>query len=229
MLAASLIDFTDSPLPNATALGKWGAMLNVNVAGNRPIPADDTAESSPDWVEKMLGPLRMEHPRPRLTILGEAARIRLERVSVMWLASGIHIVPGSVKEPSKEVHYSIKSRDGGFLGSDSSSRCISEWQEEGTDTGWSIRSANDGGIYLEKSGMSISLPSSGGDTNAQMVNSSNSAQEEWLVRPVGDGYFRFVSRVTGDVLTSSGAGYCAIVSASDGSTTQEWSISAVKQ
>ena len=225
MLAASGVEFADAPIDNATAIGAFGELLNVNVTGNHPVPANDAGNSSAAWIEQMLSPVRTQSPRPRLPISSTAARIRIERVLITSTAAGIHVMPDATSDSiTSASSYVLKDRNNIVVSSNSTLDCISEVPENGNDAGWTVSSASDGGIYLESSAQSLSVPNSGGVSNAALAPSSNDAHLEWIVLPVGDGYFRIVNRATGDALTSGGSGSCASLSVPDGSDTQEWSI-----
>ena len=224
MLAASGVEFADAPIDNASAIGVFGELLNANVTGNHPIPASDAGNSSATWIEQMLSPLRTQSPRPRLPLSSAAARIRLERVLITSTAAGTHVMRDATTDSTTSASsYVLRDRNNIVVSSNSTVDCISEVPENGNDAAWNVRPASDGGIYLESSAQSVSESISGG-ANAVLAPSSDDAHLEWVVLPMGDGYFRIVNRVTGDALTSGGSGSCVSLGVPDGSATQEWSI-----
>lgn len=225
LLAASAIQFTESPVLATRAAGKIAGILNANVTGNHPVSTNDFGETSPQWIEHMLGPVRTQHPRPRLPLENTAARIRIRRVYLASTATGIHILPKYSSGSVGPIGYSVTSRNGDALSSTAAPDCVSQFPGS-TGTEWIFASSFDGGVNIQQSGKSISIANSTTDQNVRMSDTSlGDARQEWIVLAAGDGFFRILNRVTGGALTSTSPGSCAVVSPSNGGEAQEWSIS----
>lgn len=229
MLAASEI-----PIPNSSdssvvlssgPIGAIGQVLNDRVFDNKPFPVGDDGNSSALWIEQMLSHLRTEAPHPRLPLSGNSSRIRLDRIAIGSTRIGIHIEPNQISVGTMPM-YLLTNRNGMTLDNKSSSSCISEVPSTGNmaDIAWTVKPGMDGGVYLQSAAESLAASIAENQSNVVLANSSADAHQEWVVLPVGDGYFNLFNRATGQVLTGRGSGACATLSTLNGSSEQEWSI-----
>lgn len=230
MLAASEVEFTNSPVDSTGTVGVLGELLNANVIGNQPYPVGDNGDASANWIERMLGPIRTQAPRPRLPISDGTARIRIERVMLGSTSAGIHIMPDQRPVGSdSQGFYVLRDRNGAAIDSGSGPNCV--YEDEGSDSNmaWTIQGAPDGGIFIHSPVGYVSAPFTSSNAVSISTTSHTGAYEEWVVLPVGDGYFQFVNRATGQALISNGSGACLGLAPQSGNVAEEWKIAAASE
>lgn len=230
MLAASEVQFARSPVNSEGKVDTLGELLNANTTGNRPTPVDDSGNVSANWIEQMLGPLRTQAPRPRWSLSDGDARIRVERVMLGSLNVGIHIMPDQqpINDGSQGM-YILRDRNGVALDSGSEGDCVSEAGGSDLNTAWTIQAAPDGGIFIQSPAGLISAPIATSGTGPILAALHMGAYQEWVVLPVGDGYFQLANRATDQAIVSNGSGGCLGLAPPNGDADEEWEITAANE
>ncbi len=172
---------------------------------------------------RMLGQVRTEYGIPMVPQTGMASRMRIERVSISLVGTGLHVVSAL---PATGLFYTLENQDQRLHANLQASSCsvsMTSGQDLSSGEQWVLSENGDGDFQLigaANSGVALTMSKVGlGLTTGDTYDS------HWRMMPVGDGTFIIVSRSSGLALSAStGTDGCAQMTADTTSLSARWNV-----